>query len=95
MTQLRYLENVASLKLDVELCVGCGLCPQVCPHGLLVMTGGKAAIVDLDLCMECGACAQNCPVAALQVEAGVGCASALIHSWLTGEEPNCYCAGSC
>ena len=31
----------------------------------------------------------------LTVKAGVGCASAIINGWLTGEEPNCDCGGSC
>ncbi len=94
MKELRYLEGVTTLQLDTETCIGCGLCPGVCPHGVLAMDGSKAAVVDRDRCMECGACARNCPVAALSVKAGVGCASAIIHSWRTGEEPSCDCGGS-
>ena len=95
MTPLKYLETVATLKLDVETCIGCGMCATVCPHRILEIDERKAKIVDLNRCMECGACARNCPVAALSVKAGVGCASAIIHSWLTGEEPSCDCGGSC
>ena len=95
MPHLRYLDNVVTLQLDVDRCIGCGLCPAVCPHGVLALQHGKARLVDRDACIECGACARNCPVAALAVKAGVGCASAIIHSWLTGEEPSCDCAGSC
>ena len=43
-------------------------------------------IVDRDGCMECGACAINCPPGALGVKPGVGCASAILHAWLTGGE---------
>jgi ferredoxin len=93
MTEFRYLSNVVTLKLDTQACVGCGLCAQVCPHGVFELVEHKAHILDRDRCMECGACAQNCPVAALKVKAGVGCASAIIHSWLTGEEPSCDCGG--
>jgi len=95
MSELRYLENVSTLQLDQEKCIGCGMCAVVCPHGVFEIEEHKAQVVDLDTCIECGACAGNCPVEALQVKAGVGCASAIINGWLTGEEPNCDCGGSC
>jgi ferredoxin len=95
MSGLRYLDNVVSLQLDTARCVGCGMCPMVCPHGVLVVNERMAGIVDRNACIECGACARNCPVGALTVKAGVGCASAIIHGWLTGEEPSCDCSGGC
>lgn len=82
MKGFRYLENVATLKLDQPACIGCGRCPEVCPHQVFAMVGKKAAIRDLDACMECGACALNCPVKAISVDAGVGCASGMISEWL-------------
>lgn len=91
----KYLKNVATLFLAVEKCVGCGLCAEVCPHGVFDATEGKAKIVDKDSCMECGGCALNCPVNAIEVNAGVGCASAIIKGWLTGGEPTCDCGGGC
>lgn len=95
MTGLRYLEDVVTLQLDTEKCIGCGMCATVCPHGVLSVNERKARVDARDACIECGACARNCPVDALSVKAGVGCASAIIHGWLTGEEPSCDCAGSC
>lgn len=95
MSGLRYLANVVTLRLDVDRCTGCGMCPVVCPHGVLAIADRKAGIVDRDACIECGACARNCPADALAVKTGVGCASAIIHGWLTGEEPSCDCKGSC
>jgi ferredoxin len=93
MKDLRYLEAVTTLALDLEACTGCGMCATVCPHGVLRVEERKARIEDRDLCMECGACARNCPTQALSVKAGVGCASAIIHGWLTGGEPSCDCGG--
>lgn len=89
----RYLKNVTTLSLTAEKCIGCGKCTEVCPHGVFDLDDGKAHIDDKDLCMECGACALNCPVSAIEVNAGVGCASAIIKSWITGGEPSCDCSG--
>lgn len=95
MPNLRYLKNVITLQLDTGKCIGCGMCETVCPHGVLSVNARKAQVNERDACIECGACARNCPVDALSVKAGVGCASAIIHGWLTGEEPSCDCGGSC
>jgi NAD-dependent dihydropyrimidine dehydrogenase PreA subunit len=88
----RYLKNVATLCLAAEKCIGCGRCAEVCPHGVFCVNETKAKIEDKDCCIECGACAKNCPVSAITVEAGVGCAAAVIKGWLTGSEPTCDCS---
>ncbi|WP_303721034.1 mercury methylation ferredoxin HgcB [Malonomonas rubra] len=82
MKKFRYLKNVATLKYDEELCIGCGRCLEVCPHAVFKLLNGRAKIIDFDACMECGACAKNCPVTALAVTAGVGCAAGLLTEWL-------------
>ena len=94
----KYLKNVTTLSLDQEKCTGCGRCTEVCPHGVFDLSGGKAEIIERDLCMECGACALNCPADALKVNAGVGCAAAIIWGRLTGKDPACGCSetgGAC
>jgi Fe-S-cluster-containing hydrogenase component 2 len=70
------------------------MCAEVCPHGVFSLVDNKARIDEKDLCMECGACALNCPANAIEVNAGVGCATAVIIGWLTGKEPTCGCEGS-
>ena len=89
MKEMRYIDGVVSLELDPERCTGCRLCAQVCPHAVFEMHDGKAVIVDRDACIECGACAMNCAWAAITVEAGVGCAAAIINGWIKGTEPDC------
>ena len=89
MGKLIYLKNVVTLELDEEKCVRCGMCLVVCPHAVFGMSGGKAYIEKRDACMECGACAQNCPAEAITVEAGVGCASAVINAALGKRGASC------
>jgi NAD-dependent dihydropyrimidine dehydrogenase PreA subunit len=97
---MKYLKNVVTLQLDRDVCVGCGICLDVCPHGVFVLEDGKSRIADPDACMECGACARNCPVHALNVKNGVGCAIGILNSTLgrtaacCGEKQDCSCDGS-
>jgi len=88
----KYLKNVATLRLIPDNCTGCGICVDVCPHRVIQIIDNKARI-SKDRCMECGACALNCPADAIEVNAGVGCAAAIIKGWLTGSEPSCDCSG--
>lgn len=88
----KYLKNVATLKLDASKCTGCGMCTEVCPHNVFLLNNRKAEIADRDACMECGACARNCRFEAISVNAGVGCAAAVIQGIITGKEPSCGCS---
>ena len=87
----QYLANVATLSFADEKCIGCGRCMEVCPHGVFEPHKEKVRIAQKDLCMECGACALNCPAKAIEVNAGAGCALAILMGWLTGKEPSCDC----
>ena len=92
MQTLRYIEDAVTLTLDHQRCSGCRTCLIVCPHGVFGIGDDKRAyLADRGACMECGACALNCPSNAISVTPGVGCASAIIHGWLTGTEPSCGC----
>jgi NAD-dependent dihydropyrimidine dehydrogenase PreA subunit len=90
---MRYLSNTASLEFSRGRCVGCGMCIEVCPHGVFSLENKKAVILEKDRCMECGACALNCAFGALKVDKGVGCATAVINGLISGGEPSCDCGG--
>lgn len=90
---MTYLKDVVSLELDSEKCTGCRMCIKVCPHEVFQLKEKKAVITERDSCMECGACMLNCPEGAIKVNAGVGCASAVISGFLRGTEPECGCSG--
>lgn len=89
---MKYLSNITTLKLYTEACTGCGMCVEVCPHGVITLKERKADILDGDRCMECGACVTNCAFGALSVDRGVGCAAAIINGMITGGEPSCDCS---
>jgi NAD-dependent dihydropyrimidine dehydrogenase PreA subunit len=85
---------VATLEFYPEHCTGCRRCIEVCPHAVFRLKDKGVVIGDRDMCMECGACENNCAFGAVKVAAGVGCASAIINSMITGGEPSCGCSES-
>ena len=91
MSALRYIPDVATLRLDSDKCAGCGKCVEVCPHAVFAVEEHKARIADRDACMECGACRLNCPSDAISVNAGVGCAAAILKSG-SGSSNGCDCS---
>lgn len=90
---MTYLKEVVSLALETEKCTGCRLCVQVCPQDVLEMQGPVVVIRSRDNCIECGACQSNCAFDAIHVNAGVGCAVALIKTVFNPDaEPVCGCS---
>jgi len=55
-----------AVRLIVENCTGCRLCPRACPYGAIDMVEGKAAFNDN--CTQCGACASACKFDAIALE---------------------------
>jgi ferredoxin len=70
------------------------MCETVCPHAVFSVVDGKTAIARKDACMECGACMRNCEAEALFVQAGVGCANAVINAAI-GRSGACSCDCQC
>lgn len=56
------------IKIDDELCVGCGLCVDACHQGAIELVDGKAKVVREDYCDGLGKCLPVCPVGAISFE---------------------------
>ena len=50
--------------VDEDLCIGCGLCEEICPYGAPKIEEGKSEIREI-LCRGCGSCAAECPKRAI------------------------------
>jgi NAD-dependent dihydropyrimidine dehydrogenase PreA subunit len=59
------LRNI--IRIDEELCDGCGECVPACAEGALQVIDGKARLVSDVLCDGLGACLGDCPTGALTV----------------------------
>lgn len=80
----RCLRCFANILLDVERCVLCALCSDVCPVNVISLVpseevdsdkvGGTALILDETACIRCGLCIERCPPDALSmgVFTGIG-----------------------
>ena len=61
-------------KFLLDKCTACGICPRVCPEGIIYQTdqtnaiGKKPFDCDLDFCKGCGLCAIACPFKAIEME---------------------------
>lgn len=56
------------IKIDEDLCNGCGLCVSGCHEGALQMVDGKARLISELYCDGLGACIGDCPVGAIEIE---------------------------
>jgi len=56
------------VRIDEELCNGCGACVIPCAEGAIALIDGKARVMDEALCDGAGFCLPICPTGALSVE---------------------------
>lgn len=56
------------IKIDEELCDGCGVCVPACAEGALQIIDGKARLISDLFCDGLGACISECPQGAIEIE---------------------------
>ncbi len=61
-----------NVRIDEDLCIGCGNCEEVCPAVFRMReVDDKAEIFDLEACDSAGCCEaaeENCPVDAIIID---------------------------
>lgn len=67
------------LKVNEDLCIGCGICESSCPFGAIEMADGLPLIGES--CTLCGACVESCEVEALSIVTGEKANTATIADW--------------
>ncbi len=56
------------IKIDEDLCNGCGLCVEACHEGAIGIVNGKAKLLRDDYCDGLGNCLPVCPTGAISFE---------------------------
>ena len=59
----RFMPTAFKASVNPEMCVGCGICQDVCPAGAISVD--EIARVDPKRCIGCGLCIEQCPRGAL------------------------------
>ena len=54
------------LKIDIEACIGCGVCEETCTFDAIAVVDGIAVVNEK--CTLCGLCVDSCEVEALSIE---------------------------
>ena len=54
--------------LEIEACIGCGLCAKNCTPGAIIMGEAKKPLFAPDPCIWCGDCVKVCPTGAWEAK---------------------------
>lgn len=69
MTEAKQKKRLRKIiKIDEDLCDGCGQCVIACAEGALAIVDGKAKVISEVFCDGLGACIGECPQGALTIE---------------------------
>ena len=84
------------IKIDEELCNGCGLCVTACQEGAIGMVNGKAVLLREDYCDGLGNCLPVCPTGAITFEEREAPAfdHEAVEKFMEAEKPVFSCPGS-
>lgn len=53
-------------EVDKEMCIGCGVCMELCQVGAIKLRNGYATVNDS--CISCGTCVSSCPQSAISLD---------------------------
>jgi electron transfer flavoprotein alpha subunit len=67
------------LKIDIETCIGCGVCEEECTFGAIEVIDGVAVVNEK--CTLCGSCVDSCEVGALSIESKEKAVQADLAEW--------------
>ncbi|MDH4221109.1 MAG: CoB--CoM heterodisulfide reductase iron-sulfur subunit A family protein [Candidatus Bathyarchaeota archaeon] len=60
MANKKMRTEAITAMVDEDLCIGCGLCEELCPFGAPRIEESKSKLIEA-LCRGCGVCAAECP----------------------------------
>jgi electron transfer flavoprotein alpha subunit len=67
------------LRIDIEACIGCGVCEDVCTFDAIEVIDGVAVVNEK--CTLCGSCVDSCEVEALSIEQKEKAVQADLAEW--------------
>ena len=54
-------------EIDVEKCIGCGECVNICPVAVLELINGKSTLINAEDCLGCESCTDVCQQEAIMI----------------------------
>jgi NADPH-dependent glutamate synthase beta subunit-like oxidoreductase/NAD-dependent dihydropyrimidine dehydrogenase PreA subunit len=69
--ELNFQKEIPEIKIDENLCSGCGVCVNVCPYDALELKekdGKTVAELDILKCKRCGVCVSACPTCSITIK---------------------------
>ena len=67
------------LRIDIETCIGCGVCEEECTFGAIEVIDGVAVVNEK--CTLCGSCVDSCEAEALSIEKKEKAIQADLDKW--------------